>query len=87
MIVRNQELRLSFNKVMEKMIAFTEINPSQLLRQKIQQQALLQKNYQRKHQVMQLEDFDFTMEQIAQDFDFVFEEYGFDKNIESQAIE
>ena len=51
------------------------------MKQTVQEKARTQKDYQRKHQFIELEDLSLSQEQIAEDFDFVFEEYGFDKSI------
>jgi hypothetical protein len=77
-ISRYDELNLDFDKAIGKIMAFTEINPSKKLRQAIKEQALIQKNYKRKHQVIELKEFGLSMDRIAKDFSFVFEEYGFD---------
>ncbi len=86
MVLRYDQLNLSFSEAIYKIMAFAEIKPSELLRQTIEEQTLVQKNYQRKHQVMKLEEFGLSMDRIAKDFSFVFEEYGFDNNPESQVV-
>ncbi len=79
MVLPYNELLIDLNKAFEKIVAFTGIKPGDRLRQAIEHRAQLQKDYKRKHQVMKLEDFGLTEEQISEDFSFVFEEYGFDK--------
>ena len=59
---------------------FTGIKPSNELRQALKKQAEKQKQYQRKHKIIDLQQFGLSKEQIAQDFDFVFEEYNFAQN-------
>ena len=70
------DLEKSFTQI-EK---FTGIQPSDKLRQAVKKQAEKQKQYQRKHKIIDLQQFGLSKEQIAQDFDFVFEEY----NLEDQ---
>ena len=82
MVLRYDRLRSDLNKVFAKIVAFTRIKPSDKLQQAVERQALTQKDYQRKHQVMKLEEFGLTQEQIAKDLSFVFEEYGFNKNLD-----
>ena len=59
---------------------FTGIKPSNELQQAVKKQAKKQKQYQRKHKIIDLHQFGLSKKQIAQDLDFVFEEYNFDKN-------
>ncbi|WP_202804221.1 sulfotransferase [Pleurocapsa sp. PCC 7319] len=80
LILKYDELRSSLPNAFAKILAFTGIKPSDQLRQVVENQAQIQKNYKRQHKVMSLEEFDLTQEQIANDLSFVFEEYGFDKN-------
>lgn len=67
------DLKASFNRIVE----FTQIEPSKTLQQAIEQQAT--KTYKRQHKIIDLQQFNLTQAQIAKDFDFVFEAYGFDK--------
>ena len=80
LILKYDELCSSLPNTFAKIVAFTGIKPSAQLRQAVEGQAQIQKNYKRQHKVMSLEEFDLTKEQIANDLSFVFEEYGFDKN-------
>ena len=75
-------MRHDLEQAINKIFAFTGINPSQELRKAIENQSKLQKHYKRKHKNFILEDLGITKEQIAKDFSFVFERYGFDKNLE-----
>ncbi len=59
---------------------FTGIKSSDELRQAIKKQAGKQKQYQRQHKIIDLQQFGLSKEQIAQDFDFVFEKYNFEQN-------
>ena len=79
MIVRYDQLRWELEQTFEKIVDFTEIQASQELRQAIKQQAYRKSEYKRKHQFINLEELGITKEQIARDFSFVFEEYGFQK--------
>ncbi len=85
MVLQYDVLRSDLYQTFEKIVAFTGIKPSNELQQAIDNQAQIQKDYQRKHQVIKLEEFGLTREQIAEDLSFVFEEYGFDKNPEQKA--
>ncbi len=85
MVLRYDLLRSDLYQTFEKIVDFTGIKTSDQLRQTIDDQAQIQKDYQRKHQVVELEEFGLTREQIAEDLSFVFEEYGFDKNSEQKA--
>lgn len=78
MIVRYDQLRSDLEKSFTEIVNFTGINPSDALKQAVKEQAQTQKDYQRKHQFMKLEELSLSNEQITKDFDFVFEEYGFD---------
>lgn len=80
MVLRYDLLTSELYTAFEEIVAFTGIKPSEKLHQVNKYQAQLQKNYQRRHKVMELEEFGLTRENIAQDLSFVFEEYGFDKN-------
>ncbi len=81
MILRYDLLISELVEVFEKVVDFTGINPSAQLQQTVEQQAQHQKNYKRKHQVRDLEEFNLTREKLAGDLSFVFEEYGFDKEL------
>lgn len=79
-IVRYDSLRTDLEKTFSEIVDFTGIVPSEKLRQAVTKKAQKQKQYQRKHKFINLEDLSISREQITQDFDFVFEEYGFDKS-------
>ena len=70
------DLEKSFTQI-EK---FTGIQPSEKLRRAVKKQAEKQKQYQRKHKIIDLQQFGLSKEQIAQDFNFVFVEYNLDQN-------
>ncbi len=76
MVLPYKQLRSDLDKTIEKVAEFTGIEPSTQLRKIIEEQALVQKDYKRKHTIMDLEKFNLTKERIAKDFAFVFEEYG-----------
>ena len=80
LVLQYDEFCSSLTTAFEKIVAFTGIQPSNQLRQVVADKAQIQKNYQRQHKVMSLEEFDLTKEQIANDLSFVFEEYGFDQD-------
>jgi len=77
MILRYDHMLADLNNSIEKVIAFTGIQPSLKFREAVKQKIAIQKEYKRKHQVMNIEEFGFTREQIKRDFSFVLEEYGF----------
>jgi len=60
----------------EEICALTGLEPSKELRDKVRKQAAKQKDFKRKHKVMELEQFGITREMITRDFAFVFERYG-----------
>lgn len=60
----------------EKIVEFTGIEVSDKLRDDVTEQSRKQKNFLRKHQVMDLEHFGLNREMIKRDFAFVYEEYG-----------
>lgn len=78
MILPYDLLCSSLTDAFDKIVSFTEIQPSQKLQQFVAKKAQKQKDYQRKHTVMELEDFGLTKEKIREDLSFVFEEYCFD---------
>ena len=81
MVVRYDRLRSQLETTFNEIVDFANLNPSEALKQAVREQARSQKNYQRKHQFIELEDFALSQEQIIKDFDFVFKEYGFDKKL------
>ncbi|MEW6428268.1 MAG: sulfotransferase [Thermodesulfobacteriota bacterium] len=54
------------------------------MREMIEAQAAGQRGYRRAHQVLPLEAFGFSEEQVRKDLAFVFEEYGFDRRAEGR---
>lgn len=76
-IVRYDSLVSDLENTFNEIIDFTEIKPTNQLKEKIKEQA--QKKYQRQHQFLKLEDLSLTQDQITKDFDFVFKEYDFTK--------
>lgn len=81
MVLRYDLLISDLDEVFEKIVNFTGINPSNQLKQVVEQQSQLQKNYKRQHRVRNLEEFNLTKEKLVEDLAFVFEEYGFDKKL------
>lgn len=77
MILRYDHMLADLNNSIEKVIAFTGIQPNPKFREAVKQKVAIQKEYKRKHQVMNIEEFGFTSAQIKRDFSFVFEHYGF----------
>ena len=74
-------LESGFNQIEQ----FTEIEPSQKLRSAVEKQAHQQKQYQRQHKIIDLQQFDLTQEQIAEDFDFVFSKYNLERDPQANA--
>lgn len=74
-------LEISFTQIEQ----FTEIQPSDKLRQAVKKQAQKQKQYQRQHKIIDLQQFGLSKEQIARDFDFVFSEYNLEPNPQPNA--
>lgn len=85
LVLQYDEFCSSLTTAFEKIVTFTGIQPSRQLRQVVAEKAQIQKNYQRQHKVMSLEEFDLTKEQIVNDLSFVFEEYGFDQDTVKEA--
>ena len=71
-----QNLAASFEQIKQ----FTQIEPSRQLQQAIEQQAAKQKQYQRQHKIIDLQQFGISQAQIALDFDFVFAEYDLERD-------
>ena len=67
-----QDLTASFEQIKQ----FTQIEPSQQLQQAIEEQGVKQKQYKRQHKIINLQQFNLSNEQIAEDFDFVFQKYN-----------
>ena len=72
-------LKTDLTKALSLFSEFTEIRFSDKLKNEILKLSKKQKTYQREHQNMALEDFGFSRDSVLQDFDFVFDKYGFDK--------
>ncbi len=81
MILPCDELITDLESAFEKIINFTGINVNESIMANVKKNAADQKNYKRKHKVMDLEQFGITREMITKDFDFVFKEYGIDPNL------
>lgn len=79
MVIGYDLLRSNLADTFEKIIVFTGIQPSDRLREIVEKQEKMQQDYQRKHKVMELEDFGLTQGEIAEDLSFVFQEYDLDK--------
>ena len=86
LILSYDELRYDLDRAAEKIFAFTGIKPSEQLREAIENQSKLQKDYKRTHKNFTLQDLGITKDQITKDFSFVFEHYGFEKHIEKAQI-
>ena len=86
MVLPYEQLRANLYGAFEKVVAFTEIEISENLCQAIENQVQDQKNYKRKHKVMELDMFGLTKEQIAKDLSFVFEEYGLENHLEQEKV-
>ena len=86
-VITYDRLCSSLENVVEEIVDFTGINLSQELQQVVKHQSQVQKNYKRKHQNLTLEELGFTKEQVAKDFSFVFEHYGFNQNPEEKLVE
>ena len=80
MILPYDELSTDLEKAFDKITRFTGIPVSKQLRENVVKKAATQKNYRRKHIVLELDEFGITHEMIKRDFSFVFTEYGLDPN-------
>ncbi len=67
-------------RAFDELVTFAELEVSDGLRQRIREQAERQKSYTRKHRIISLEAFGISREQVLEDLDFVFEEYGFPRD-------
>ncbi|MGF1589142.1 MAG: sulfotransferase [Pleurocapsa sp.] len=79
-IVHYDQLRSNLEQTFTKIVEFTGIRASTQLKDAVKEKAQNQQNYRRKHQYLNLEALSLSEEQIFQDFDFVFEQYGFSKS-------
>jgi omega-hydroxy-beta-dihydromenaquinone-9 sulfotransferase len=84
LILLHKELLSDLYKSFKKIASFIQIEPSTQLLKAVEQQAYDQKKYKRKHKVMKLEEFSLTKECIIEDLSFIFEEYGFDRNLNQE---
>lgn len=71
MILDTDLLFSDLGNTFERIVNFTGIEPSEQLKQAIARQVEKQKNYQRKHEVLDIEKFGVTSEQIDRDFAFL----------------
>ena len=83
MILEYDLLKSELEKALEKILAFTEVKNSDKLRSAAKLQVKSQKQYKRKHKVMDLEEFGLSKKQITEALPFVFQEYDFDKKTKS----
>ncbi len=72
-------LKHNLKKAVTLIVEFTELAISEDLQEKIDQQALRQQNYRRKHRNLELKDFGVSNEEVARDLGFVFDKYGFQR--------
>lgn len=77
LVLKYDLLKSDLENAWNKIAVFLDIQQNEILQQEIQYQAQLQKSYQRKHQVMELEEFGLNREVIYRDLSFIFKEYGF----------
>ena len=75
MVLRYDHLCSDPIKAFEEIMAFTQLQPSDELRRAVERQAKSQKEYKRKHIVMEIVRFGLSREKIAEDLRFIFEEY------------
>ena len=66
----------NLNRAFQEIVDFTGLEVSDKLRRHVKERSKTQRDYQRKHQVMDLAHFGLTKEMIKKDFSFVFEEYS-----------
>lgn len=71
MVLPYEQLCSNLEKSFSQIEQFTGIKPTNKLRQAIKKQAKKQKQYQRKHEIIDLKQFGLSKQQITQDFDFV----------------
>lgn len=79
MVLCYDELRRDLDGSIRKLVEFTGIELSPELQARIDSQARQQKSYRREHKNLALEEFGLTRDRVAQDLEFVFERYGFEK--------
>jgi len=76
MVLGYDQLRADLEGAVARIAEFTGLEISARLRQEVAARALKQKDYQRKHAVLDLQHFGLSRERISRDFAFVFEQYG-----------
>ena len=77
MVLRYDHLCSDPIQAFEEIMAFTQLQSSDELRRAVERQAKSQKEYKRKHIVMEMVSFGLSREKIAEDLRFIFEVYGF----------
>lgn len=77
LVIQYHQLTSSLQKTCIKIFQYAGINPSHRLLELIQQTDKTQRFYKRKHRIISLDDFSLNHQQIAQDLDFIFNQYQF----------
>jgi hypothetical protein len=79
LVLPYEQLRHDLVASMNRVAEFSGITISPTLRARIEAQGQQQKNYERRHKNLDLEEFGLTREQVVKDLEFVFDKYGFEK--------
>lgn len=82
MELKYDRLLTDLEGVFNQFVEFTGVQVSDELRRKVREQAAKQKDYKAEHTNLDLAAFGLTRERILQDLGFVFDEYGFDRELQ-----
>lgn len=81
MTVRYEDMMNDLEGEVGRVASFCDLQISDVLRRSIADQAGVQRGYTRDHSNHQLEDFGLTRADIVRDLGFVFDRYGFDREV------
>ena len=82
LVIQYDQLISSLESYFQEIIDYAQINPSRQLHRLIKRTATQQRTYTRKHQIIPLEKFNLTHQDIAKDLYFVIDDYNFSCDFE-----
>jgi hypothetical protein len=81
MTVRYEDMMADLEGEAKRVAAFCELDLSDALRSSLAEQAGVQRGYQREHRNHPLEEFGLTQADLLRDLGFIFDRYGFDREV------